>query len=274
MQNNNITLVIIAFNEANNIVGCIESAKALVDEILVIDSFSTDNTVDLAKSAGAKVIQHAFEGHIQQKNWAKNQATTPWVLSLDADEQLSPVLLKNLLFLKSHSLGIKSVSGYTFNRLNHLAGQPIKGCGWYPDTKLRLWLKDDGNWAGSNPHDKFILAVDTHFESIEGDILHFTYETHKAMRNQAIKFGKIGGMALRDSWGNPTVGITAAIFWKAPLIWFVFLTKFLVSGWLRFFRNYLFKKGFLYGWNGFQICFWQLIEVEIKYAVALWGSAR
>src|ERR1019366_408968 len=150
---NKLSVVIITFNEEENIAKCIDSVKEIADEVVVVDSFSTDKTRDIAESKGARFIQHKFEGHIQQKNWAKDQASHNYVLSLDADETLSAELKTAITETKK----IFSSYGYTMNRLNFYCGKPIKTCGWYPDRKLRLWNRAKGEWKGVNPHDKFEL---------------------------------------------------------------------------------------------------------------------
>ena len=101
MNRGRLSVVIITFNEENNIGNCIQSVKSLADEIIVVDSFSQDRTCEIAENMGAIVVQHAFEGHIQQKNWAKDQANFDWVLSLDADECLSTELFDSILNIKT-----------------------------------------------------------------------------------------------------------------------------------------------------------------------------
>ena len=273
-SNNGISAVIIAFNEAENIGRCIESVKDLVNEVLVVDSYSTDNTVKIASSLGAKVIQHPFSGHIQQKNWAKDQARFDWVLSLDADECLSIPLRKNLKAAIDQGLVFGKTKGYNFSRLNHLGNLPIRGCGWYPDTKLRLWDRRCGTWAGRNPHDKFELNVSDSIRTISGDILHYTYSDLEAVKIQAIKFGKIGGLALRDFWNmNPpeTSQGFSQFQQQRRGLYFVFLVKLITAGPVRFFRNYLLKGGWKYGKNGLMICYWQGVEATLKYRWALFG---
>ena len=106
-------MVIIAYNESNNIGRCIDSVIGIANEVLVVDSFSTDDTPTIARDKGARVIQHTFEGHIQQKNWAKDQAAFDWVLSLDADESLSTELQEQLTLAIANGLTFGKVKGYT-----------------------------------------------------------------------------------------------------------------------------------------------------------------
>ena len=266
--NAGISVVIIAYNEAKNIGRCIDSVMGLVNEVVVVDSFSTDDTPLIARSKGARVIQHAFEGHIQQKNWAKDQAAFDWVLSLDADECLSAELQEQLTLAIANGLTFGKVKGYTFSRLNHLANQPIRGCGWYPDSKLRLWDRRCGCWSGRNPHDKFVLEKGYSLGSISGDILHFTYTDLTAVKQQALKFGKIGGQALKHEFTNHP-----GYFIQRQALGFYLLFKLLTAGFARFIRNYLLKGGWKFGSNGLLICFWQSVEVSYKYGFALSGKA-
>jgi len=251
---NKISVVIIAFNEEAQIANCIKSVTQIADEIIVVDSFSTDRTVEICENMGATVIQHVFEGHIQQKNWAKDCASFNWVMSLDADEVVSEELLTNIQTFKSEILTgnvnqNKKIGGCSMNRLNHLNKRPIKGCGWYPDTKLRLWNRHWGKWTGVNPHDRFELSPEFEILHLNGDILHYTYHNKKAVWKQAIKFGKIGAKSLNDEY-------LIKIFFK-----------FLSSPTLKFFKNYLIKRGFLNGFDGFFVCFCQFIESFIKYGI-------
>lgn len=252
MLQNKISVVIIAFNEEAQIANCIKSVTQIADEIIVVDSFSTDRTVEICENMGVTVIQHVFEGHIQQKNWAKDCANYQWVLSLDADEVLSEELIHSIFKFKTDVIQgnvpqNQKIGGCSMNRLNHLCGRAIKGCGWYPDKKLRLWNKNWGQWAGVNPHDRFELNSKFDVLHLNGDILHYTYHNKKAVWKQAIKFGKIGAKSLNDEY-------LIKIFFK-----------FLSSPTLKFLKNYLIKRGFLYGFDGFFICFCQFIESFMKY---------
>ena len=264
-----ISAVIITHNEGANIARCIKSVIDLVDEVLVVDSFSSDNTCEIAVNEGARVIQHDFEGHIQQKNWAKDQAKHHWVLSLDADECLSDELRENLRNAINNGLNYGQTKGFSFSRLNHLADRPIRGCGWYPDTKLRLWDRRCGTWAGRNPHDKFVIPSKYPINKMKGDILHYTYADLAAVKAQALKFGRIGGRAIQselvDSSGLPVRNQLTLAF---------LLFKLFTAGPARFIRNYLFKRGWMYGYSGIVICYWQMVEVTLKYGCALFGKRQ
>lgn len=253
MNPTKLSVVIITYNEAKNIASCIASFTGLADEILVVDSYSTDETPSIAESCGARILQHVFQGHIEQKNWAASQAKFDWVLSLDADEQLGEELFASILAIKNNHFCLQSIAhkGYFFNRLNHLNGKPIKGCGWYPDQKLRLWNRLAGKWGGNNPHDKFVLNTGHSSGHLPGDILHFTYPSSTDLRIQAMRFGKIGGMQYQN---RHVLMLTM---------------QFLFSGMVRFVRNYILRGGWIYGIDGLQICYWQMVETQLKYSHAL-----
>ena len=216
-----LSVVIITFNEAENIGKCIGSVKQVADEIVVVDSFSTDNTKAIAIAAGARFIERKFEGHIEQKNFARKQAANDWVLSLDADESLSYELLAQVISWKNEPEE-KSAAGYYMNRLNFYCGKPIKTCGLYPDAKIRLWKHDAGEWQGVNPHDKFVLNDGEKGAWLKGDILHNTWPTYQAFLTSVDKFATISAQHLKGR----------------SLFYLVY--KMILSPSFKFFRNYFF----------------------------------
>jgi len=242
-----LSVVIITYNEASNIADCIQSVQSIADEILVLDSFSSDKTLEIAESMGAKVISHTFDGHIQQKNRAKNLAKNDWVLSLDADERLSDKLKISI----QNALQDPVKNGYTMNRLNFFCGKPIKTCGWYPDNKLRLWKKNEGNWGGTNPHDRFELNGNQSTENLKGDILHYTYPTKVSMKNQVQKFANIAAVQNKNK----------------PIAYLIY--KMVFSTLFKFIRSYFLKAGLTDGADGWYICTQQAKEVYLKYRRAL-----
>ncbi len=228
-----ISAVIITFNEEKNIGRCLASLQGIVDDIVVVDSFSKDKTEEICKEYDVRFVQHAFEGHIEQKNWAITQAKYPHVLSLDADEALDDTLKKAILAVKENWI----FNGYTMNRLTNYCGSWVHHCGWYPDTKLRLWDSRIGSWGGDNPHDKFELQNEHNQTShLRGDILHYSYYTLEDHYKQVTYFTDILARAQYQK-GK-----------KAPLLVLFF------SPVVKFIKDYFLKKGFLDGKVGFQIC--------------------
>src|SRR5207247_875910 len=142
------------------------------DEIIVVDSMSTDGTKAICTSYGVTFIEQPFLGYIEQKNFAMNSASHDYVLSLDADECLSDALKKSILAEKQNGF---TFDCYRMNRLSSFCGQWIKHGTWYPDRKIRLINRKKGKWGGVNPHDKIVMNESTSLKQLHGDILHYTY---------------------------------------------------------------------------------------------------
>lgn len=227
----NISAVIIAFNEEKNIERCILSLKNVVDEIVVVDSFSKDKTKEICLAHNVVFIEHAFKGHIEQKNWAYTQASNNYVLSLDADEALSEELKKSILAVKNNWKN----DGYTFNRLNNYCGKWIKHCGWYPDVKLRLWDRRKGAWKGINPHDCFEMEKGIKPIHLKGDLLHYSYYTIEEHIKQINYFTDIAAKAYVLKGAKPS------------------LFKVFMSSKFMFFKTYFLKLGILDGYYGWII---------------------
>lgn len=239
-----LSVVIITFNEEKNIARCIHSVKEIADEVVVVDSNSSDRTKEIAESLGARVILHDFIGHIEQKNWAVTQAKYPFILSLDADEALSDELKESIKKIKNN----KNADGFTMNRLTNYCGKWVRHGGWYPDKKLRLWDSTKGKWSGINPHDKYEMQKGSRVCHLKGDILHYSYYTLTDHINQVNKFTDIHAKALYDMGKKGS------------------LTKMMVSPILRFFKFYFIKLGFLDGLTGFMISRISAHAAFLKYA--------
>lgn len=237
-----LSAVIITFNEERNIARCLDSLQGIADEIIVLDSFSKDRTEEICRQKGARFFQHAFDGHIQQKNRAITHASHPYVLSLDADEALSPELKEAIMDVKKNW----KADGYTMNRLTNYCGQWIRHCGWYPDTKLRLFDSRKGQWTGTNPHDRYEVKGAT--MHLSGDIHHYSYYTIEEHYKQANKFADIAAKAMKEQ------GRTIS----APMVYLKAAFKFI--------RNYIIKLGFLDGSNGLIICRISAWETYLKYS--------
>ena len=239
-----LSAVIITFNEEKNIERCLASLSGVADEIVVVDSYSTDRTKAICLRYGVRFIEHKFVGHIQQKNWAKEQALNQFVLSLDADEALDETLRQSILDIKSNPLK----QGYYLNRFTNYCGYWVKHCGWYPDRKLRLWDSSKGKWGGMNPHDRFMLdAGDSQAGYLKGNILHYSYYSIEEHYKQANKFSTIAAQSY-FAQGRRTNR-------------FLILLKPVA----RFIRSYFLKLGFLDGKYGYIICRIQSYEVKLKY---------
>src|SRR6185503_9760477 len=146
---NKLSVVIITLNEERNIERCIQSVKQIADEIIVVDSLSTDRTREIAAANGAKVIEQPFLGFIEQKNFALSKASHSHVMSLDADEEMSEELSRLILNEKSKDF---PKDAYIVKRLPFYCGKWIRHGTYYPDRKIRLVNKEKANWGGTNPH--------------------------------------------------------------------------------------------------------------------------
>ncbi len=226
-----LSVVIITYNEEKNIERCLLSVKDIADDIVVVDSFSTDATQEICKKYNVRFFEHKFEGHIEQKNWAVTQAEYPHILSLDADEELSEELKKSIKEMKNNW----EYDGYYFNRLTNYCGKWIKHSGWYPDKKLRLWDRRKGKWTGTNPHDKFELISDCTKHHIFGDLYHYSYYSISQHVETINKFSDIAALARFKK------GKKSNIF------------KIIFSPLWKFVRTYFIKLGFLDGFYGFVI---------------------
>lgn len=238
-----ISAVIITFNEEINIERCLQSLVGVADEIVVVDSFSTDKTDEITQNLGAKVVRNKFDGHIEQKNFAIKQAKFPHVLSLDADEALSDELRNSILKIKANF----NSDGYTFNRLTNYCGKWIKHCGWYPDVKLRLWDSRKGKWTGINPHDKFEMDDEAKITHLKGDLLHYSYYSIDGHIKQVNFFTDLLAKSMykqgrRASWFN-----------------------ILLSPLVKFIKDYFIKTGFLDGYYGFVISIISAHATFLKY---------
>ncbi|WP_416438081.1 glycosyltransferase family 2 protein [Phnomibacter sp. MR] len=240
-----ISAVIIAFNEADKIARCLQSVKVVADEIVVVDSGSTDNTVDICEALGARVIHQPFLGYIEQKNFAASLANADYILSLDADEALSEPLQQWLLQAKQKGL---SKDAYIFHRLNNYCGQWIKHGDYYPDKKLRLWRKELGHWGGENPHDKVITVANATIEKVPLDILHWSFASRDEHRKQMIRFSDIAAQAMykRGKRVSP-------------------LKPWLSAAW-SFLNGFIFRAGFLDGTAGWSIARMNAFYSYHKYA--------
>jgi glycosyltransferase involved in cell wall biosynthesis len=236
-----LSVVIITFNEEINIKRCLESVQGIADDIVMVDSFSTDKTPGICKNFNVTFIQRKWEGYSDTKNYANAQAKFNWILSLDADEALSPELKKSIAEIKKGS-----VEGtYKFNRLTNYCGKWIRHCGWYPDTKTRIFDRRNARWEGTI-HEQLIVSGAPAI-LLKGDCLHYSYYTLDQHYAQSDKFSTLAAKSLFEK-GK-----------KAPFF------KLWISPVIKFLNDYIFKLGFLDGNAGFTICKISAYTTYLKY---------
>ena len=226
-----LSIVIITFNEEKNIRRCLDSVRAIADEIVIVDSNSTDKTAEIAAEFNAKFIVQPFLGYIEQKNFALSKSSNDFVLSLDADEALDETLKSNI----QKAMVNPSADAFMMSRMTHYCGQWIRHGAWYPDKKIRLFKKSVAQWGGINPHEKIEVNANAKIGSLNGDILHYTYYSITEHIQQADNFTRI---LAEDLFKQGK---------KTNLIRIIVKPKF------RFIRDFILKAGFLDGYYGYII---------------------
>ncbi|NNE08549.1 MAG: glycosyltransferase family 2 protein [Gemmatimonadetes bacterium] len=252
-----ISVTIITKNEEAEIRECIESV-AWADEIIVVDSFSTDRTVEIANEMGALVEQRTFTGFTDQKQHASDNAAGPWILNIDADERVTPELRAEIegALAKSHAPngdpGNAAPSngdpaGYTIPRRTWYAGAFVKHA-WWPDRKLRLFLKERGRWTGGSVHEG--MAVDGPVAELQSPLVHYSFRTltdHLRTINNLTEHGAddlVRAGAGRSIWN---------LIIRPPS---------------TFIKMYFIRRGILDGWRGLVIAFLSAAHTTLKYAKA------
>ena len=238
-----ISAVIITYNEEANVGRCIDSLKPVADEVIVVDCFSADYTKEICLSKGVKFYQNEFLGFANQKNYAASLATCEYILSLDADEYLSPELAKSISEAK------KSLSrdGYTMNRLSSYAGEWIRTCGWYPDTKLRLWKNGKGVWKGQGIHERVELEGSYSVDHLNGDLLHHAYDNITQFLEKIQRYSDIYAKEHRHKIKSSGF----KIFYKTTF---------------AFIKSFFLKRGILDGYKGLLISVCNANFVFYKYS--------
>jgi glycosyltransferase involved in cell wall biosynthesis len=239
-----ISAVIITYNEQDHIENCIVSLQDVADEIVVVDSFSTDSTEAICSKLNVRFVKHSFEGYFEQKNYALSLATFPLILSLDGDEALSDELKKSILEVKNDN----KYDGYRFNRRHNYCGKWLKYSRWYPDRQLRLFYSDKGHWTGPNPHDKIIMNSSTKIKWLKGDLLHWNYSSYEDHIEKINRFSTIAAGEYFNA-GKSAGPLTATFH----------------ASW-SFLRSYFLHAGFLDGYPGYVCCSITAYASFLKYA--------
>ncbi len=238
---NRLTLTVITLNEEKDLPRALASAAGLADDIVVVDSGSTDGTAEIARQVGARVIMHPWTDYSEQKNFAAAQAVNDWILSLDADEELSPELQATLRRWKSE---LPMVAAYSMRRKANYRGRWILHSGWYPDPKVRLYRRERARWVGAL-HES--LEVNGAIEPLTGEILHYTLNSFDEHAQRVHHYTTLAARQLfaggRRRW---------------------FLPMLTASPW-AFLRTFIFQQGFRDGVRGLQIAAMAAYYVFLKY---------
>ena len=197
-----ISATILAYNEERHIGACLESLRDVADEIVVVDSGSTDRTVEICEEYGCKVRTRKFDGFGAQRQYATSLTTHQYILSIDADELLSPALQESIRRLKAEGFGHRV---YSISRLNFYCGVPVKRCGWYPDRQIRLFDKRYANWNLRDVSETVIFRDSVRPELIDGDIFHNRCDTPEQYEKVAVSHAamKAKVLAARDEEIGP-----------------------------------------------------------------------
>lgn len=227
-----LTATILTHNEASHIEACLESLRGVADEIIVVDSFSTDTTLDICRRYGCRITQRRMAGFGAQRQYATSLASHSYVLAIDADEALSPALRQSIIRLKNEGFRHR---GYKMPRLNFFCGHAVRHCGWYPDMQVRLFDKRYASWSLREVNEQVIFRDDVTPELLSGDLLHYSCATPgefqlRTMRQAEIVAARIASSSPRIRMLRPTL-----------------------EGVRHFLRSYIRERGILDGSIGFSI---------------------
>ncbi|WIM05086.1 MAG: glycosyltransferase family 2 protein [Candidatus Nitricoxidivorans perseverans] len=220
-----LSAVLIALNAASQLPGCLDSL-AFCDEIVIVDSGSTDATIEIAHKAGARVIHQDWLGYGPQKRFAVERAAHDWVLCLDADERVSDRLRESILVV----LGSPAFSAYRFPRRNRFLGRWLRHGEGYPDWSLRLFDRRHARWSGDAVHEK--VVADGEVGDLRGDLLHDSAETLEDYLAKQDRYTTLAAQAALAAGRRATI--------LHPLL----------SPLIRFIKFYFLRLGFLDGWPG------------------------
>ncbi len=240
-----ITGNIITLNEQHNIKACIESLQSVCDEIVVVDSHSSDSTVEIAKELGAKVILQPYLGDGPQKNIVLIHAEHEWILSIDADERLDDEMIAEIKKVKQKKT---HADAYSFKRKNYIGNRWIEHCGWYPDVCVRLYNKNRARFKDVAGHSSVEAK---NVIQLQGNIIHYSYKNYHDLLHKTNRFSSRGAKMLLEK-GRRANGFSPFIHFMAA-----------------FFRKYLLQKGFMQGVDGLTISLTASINSYMKYAKLL-----
>ena len=237
-----ISACIISYNEEEKIEDCLKSLQSVVDEIIVVDSLSTDRTKEIAASYTDKIFDQKFLGHVEQKNLAVSKASHDWIISLDCDERLTPELAVSILKVKNK---LEQADAYRMARKTFYVYRWLNHC-WYPDFKVRLFNRNTAKWGGVNPHDR-VETQGNNIVTLSGDIKHYSFNSLSEHLRTLDNFTEIGAREIIKR--NKPVSVVSP--WTHGL-W-------------TFLRLYIFKRGFLDGYAGLVVSVLSGMHAFVKY---------
>lgn len=237
-----ISTIIITKNEASNIKSCIESCLSISDEIIVVDSHSSDNTVEIAASLGAIVYTKAWEGYGSAKNFGALKARNEWILSIDADERLDGLAQETI-----KSLSIDNTQTFALKRINFIGSQSVKYGEWNPDVKNRIYNKLQCQWSLDAVHESLILPINMKTHIIKGSLLHYSYTDIDDLAKRLDTYAQLAAKDLCEK--------------KQPVHRLAIVVKPIA----RFVKSYLLKLGFLDGKTGWKIALLNARAVKKRY---------
>ena len=238
-----ISACIISYNEESKIEDCLKSLKGVADEIIVVDSLSSDETKEIVKKYTDKVYDQKFLGHIEQKNLAVEKASNDWILSLDCDERLTDELKASILKIKD---SLEAADAYRMARKTFYVYRWLNHC-WYPDFKIRLFNRNTAKWGGTNPHDR-VEIKGSNVVTLKGDIQHYSFNSISEHVQTIDSFTEIGAQEIIKKGKSVSI-----------------ISPFTHGVW-TFVKLYVFKKGFMDGYAGLVVSILSGIHAFIKYS--------
>ncbi len=238
------SVVIITLNEENNIGKCVRSANKVSDDVIVIDSGSTDNTINVAKENGAKVYNVDWMGYSRTKNYGVEKAANEWILSMDADEFLSDKLIRSL-----KNTILENGTIYLINRLSSFLGKWVRHSGWHPEWKKRLYNKNEFHWNDAKVHEELTGYIKPNTIKLDGILYHYSYISEKDVKDKTEKYARLLALEMQRK-GKPPKTL-----------------KRLFGAKYKFINTFIFKLGFLDGITGYRVSIMnsRVVDLKLKY---------
>jgi glycosyltransferase involved in cell wall biosynthesis len=240
-----LSAVVITKNAAKTLQTCLKSLGKVADELIIIDSGSDDDTIAIANDFKCIVIKTEWLGYGETKNLGHQNALFPYIISLDADEELSEGLIEEILAIKN---SLENV--YSFKRLNNFCGTWIKYGAWYPDVKIRIYPKTI-MWNSAHSHEELIIPKNIEVNRLSYPLLHYAYQNLNQLKVKTNLYANLGALEKQN---------------KSLISLFI---KLMFSPFFGFLSSYIFKLGFLDGYNGLLISYYKAKGTLFKYYVAL-----